>query len=335
MMFKARNFIVLVLASFVGINLISSLVITLTVPDAFSSSFLQSFVPRLSFLLVFVLITRYYISTAPERFWIKFVLLALILFSFYAILALAFGDSLLRAMGFEVTPVPPASLLSPEEYRILAFYTYGLSSMVNGLLAVAIAYYLQKYMVRGLLYLLKRITKFRYFIEADTTRGKASFFVYVLWLVLLPFPIQNVISPSPIGVSVLGIGMYLLAALAFFAMLGSGLAALVGITKTKVFRLYNAFREALIWFLAIQWFSSIIYSFLNPPLLVGSLVSTLLLFVRVLFAFGPPALITAYLYKIVFERRAETRVVDYLRQTENMEEARIEVRVDNGKNEVK
>ena len=142
---------------------------------------------------------------------------------------------------------------------------------------------------------------------------------------MLPFPIQNVLSPTPAGVSALGTTMYLLATLALFALLGLGLAALVGVTTNKVFRLHSAFRDALLWFIAIQWLSSLVYSFFNPPLLANSLVATILLLVRVLFAFGPPALITAYLYKGVLEKRAETRIIDYLRQKEKLEMAQIEV----------
>jgi len=325
---NARKFFVLVLASFISINVITSLVTTLIIADAFESSLVQSLISSLSFLLIFIIIARYYISTTPQTFWIRFVVIALASFSFYAILAVAFGESLLRAMGFEVTPVPPNSTLSTSQYGILAFYTYGLSSMTNALLSVAVAYFLQKYMVRGLFYVFKRVTKYRQFLEADTTKGKARIGIYVLWLILLPFPIQNALSPNPVGVSVLGTGMYLLAALALFAMLGLGLAALVGVKTNKVFRLHGAFREALLWFLAFQWLSSLIYSFLNPPLLLGSLIATLLLFVRVLFAFGPPALMTAYLYKGVLEKRAETRIIDYLKQKEKLVTARIEVKAE-------
>jgi hypothetical protein len=326
LVFRAREFILLVLVSFVAINILPSLAISLTVGETFESSLVLSVVSSMSFLFLFIVITRYYISATPENFWLKFTLIALASFSFYAILALVFGEPLLTAMGFEVTPLPLNSPLTRAEYSTLAFYTYGFSSITNGLLSVAVAYYLQKYMVRGLIYVFRRLTKYRNFLEVKTTRGKASFFIYVLWLVLLPFPIQNVLTPNPVGVSVLGTGLYLLATLALFAMLGLGLTALVGITKGKVFRLHSTFREALLWFLAIQWLSSLIYSFLNPPLLVGSLVATLLLLVRVLFAFAPPALISAYLYKEVLEKRAEKRILDYICQKEKLEMASIEVK---------
>ena len=327
-MFRARKFFLLILASFVAINILSTLAINRTVADAYENSIVQSMVSSLSFLFTFILVTRHYVSTTPPMFWIKFVLIALASFSFYAILALAFGEPLLQVMGFEVTPVPPTSPLSQTEYSTLAFYTYGLSSITNGLLSVAVAYYLQKYMVRGLFYVFKRTTKYRNFLETGTTKGKASTIVYILWLILLPFPIQNVLSPNPVGVSALATSMYLLVTLALFAMLGLGLAALVGVTTTKVFRLYSAFREGLLWFLAFQWLSSLIYSFFNPPMLVDSFFATVLLLVRVLFAFGPPALMTAYLYKGVFEKRAETRIVEYLRQKEKIETARVEVRAE-------
>jgi hypothetical protein len=285
-------------------------------------------VSGLSFLLTFVLVTRHYVSTAPHGFWLKFILMALISFLFYASLTLVFGEPLLRAMGFEVTSVPQGSALSPSEYASLSFFTYGISSITNGLISVAVAYFLQKYMVRGVFYVFKRLTMYRNFFEADSKEGKSPIFVMVLWLLLLPFPIQNVLSPTPAGVNALGTGLYLLSALALFLMWGLGLAALVGITRSRVFRLYGAVRETLFWFLAIQWLSVLVYSSLAPPLLVSSVEKLVLLMVRVVFAFAPPALMTAFLYKRVLEKRAETRIVDYLKQKEKIETARIDVKAE-------
>lgn len=328
-MFRARWFFSLLIASFFAINIVTSFVLSLTVSDAFENSLLQSMISGLIFLFTFIIITRHYVSSAPPKFWTKLVIIALASFSFYAILALAFGEPLLRAMGFEVTPVPVNSPLSPSEYGILSFYTYGISSITNGLLAVAVAYFLQKYMVRGIFHFFKRITKYKNFLEADASKGKSRIIIYVLWLIMLPFPIQNVLEPNPVGVSVLGTGTYLLSALALFALWGLCLAALVGITKSKVFRLYSAFRETLLWFVAIQWFSVLVYSSVAPTLLLAnSLVTSALLLVRAFFAFGPPALITAYLYRGVLEKRAESRIVDYLRLKEKLETKRIEVKAE-------
>lgn len=331
-MFRARWFFLYLVASFFTINLVTALVLNLTVPNVFENSVLQSMISGLSFLFAFIMLARHYVPSAPSRFWIKLVIIALASFVFYAVLCLAFGEPLLRAMGFEVTPVPPSSPLSPSEYGILAFYTYGISSITNGLVAVAVAYYLQKYMVRGLFFVFKRINKYKHFIEAGgATKVKSRFIVHVLWLMLLPFPIQNVLTPNTVGVSVLGTSLYLLSALALFALWGLGVAAIVGVSKRSIFRPYSAFREALLWFLALQWLSSLIYSFFNPPLFADSLFATVLLLIRVLFAFGPPALITAYLYKGVLEERAETRIVEHLRQKDNLETVEIMVRVEESK----
>ncbi len=282
----------------------------------------------LSFLLTFVLVTRHYVSTAPPGFWLKFVLVALLSFLFYASLTLVYGEPLLRAMGFEVTPVPEGSPLLPGEYASLSFFTYGISSITNGLVAVSVAYLLQKYMVWGVFRVFNRLTKYKNFFEADSKEGKSSIFVIVLWLLLLPFPFQNVLSPNPVGVNALGTGLYLLSALALFLMWGLGLAALVGVTKNRVFRLYGTVRETLFWFLAIQWFSVLVYSTLAPPFLLGSVEKLVLLMVRAVFAFAPPALITAYLYKRVLEKRAETRIIDYLKEKEKIETARIDVKAE-------
>jgi hypothetical protein len=303
-------------------------VIVLAFSNAFVISLLQSMVSGLSFLLTFVFISRHYISTAPPRFWLKFVLIALFSFLFYASLSLVFGESLLRAMGFELSPVPEGSPLSPSEYGTLSFLTYGISSVTNGLLSVAVAYFLQKYLVWGVFYVYKRLTKYRNFFEADSQEDKSPIYMIVLWLLLLPFPIQNVLSPNPVGVSVLGTGSYLLSTLSLFLMWGLGLAAVVGITKNRVFRLHGTIRETLLWFLIIQWFSVLVYSSLAPPLLVSSIEKLVLLTVRVVFAFAPPALMTAYLYKRVLEKRAETRIVEYLKQKEKIETARIDVKAE-------
>ena len=321
-------FFLIILVLYVTINAVSSFVLSLAVSDAFESSLLQSMVSGLSFLFTFIMVARHYISTAPSGFWMKFIVIALASFSFYAVLALSFGEPLLRAMGFEVTTVPPNSLLSPSEYNILAFYTYGISSITNGLLSVAVGYFLQKYVVRGLFQAFKRVTKYRNFIESDASKGNSHIVFYVLWLVLLPFPVQNVLSPNPVGVSVLGTGTYLLSTLALFALWGLGLTALVGVTRNSVFRLYSAFRDTLLWFVAIQWLSSLVYSSFASPALVNSLVTSALLLVRAIFAFGPPALITAYLYKGVFEKRAETRIIEYLKREERLETAKIAVKAE-------
>jgi hypothetical protein len=100
---------------------------------------------------------------------------------------------------------------------------------------------------------------------------------------------------------------------------------LVGVTKNRVFKLYGAVRDTLFWFLAIQWLSVLVYSSLAPPLLLSSVMKLLLLIVRVVFAFTPPALMTAYLYKRVLEKRAQAGIVEYLEEKEKLEVAKIGV----------
>jgi len=231
-------------------------------------------------------------------------------------------------MGFELAPVPVDSPLSPSEYGTLSFYTYGLSSITNGLVSLAIAYFLQKYMVRGIFYGFKRITKYENFFEADTNKGKSPIWVNVLWLMLLPFPLQQVLAPNTAGVSVLGTGSYLPAVLALFLLWGLGLAALVGIKGNTIFRLYVTVRETLLWFLIIQWLSLVFYSSIISSNQSTTFLTPLLLLVRIFFAFGPPALIMAYLYKRVLEKQSETAIIEYLREKDKLETARIEVKAE-------
>ncbi len=310
---------------YIIVNVVADALIGLFVSRVFVASLLQSMVSGLAFLVMFVFIAHHYLPTSPQGFWWRFVLMALVVFLFYAALTLAFGEPLLSAMGFEVTTAPASSPLSPSEYASLSFFTYGISSITNGLIAVSAAYLLQKYMVRGVFYVFRRLTNYQSYFEADSKEGKSRLFVIVLWLLLLPFPVQNVLSPAPAGVTVLGTGLYLLSTLALFLMWGLGLAAFVGITKNRVFKLYGAVRDALFWFLAIQWGSVLVYSSFAPPLFLGSFEKLGLLAVRVVFAFTPPALMTAYLYKRVLEKRAQTRIVEYLKKTEKLEMARIGV----------
>jgi len=315
-------------ALFIVANVVSSVLFGLAFSSFFVVSLFESLVAGLSFLFTFILITRHYVPTAPPRFWAKFTLLALVLFLIYAFLALAYGEPLLRAMGFELAPVPVDSPLSPSEYGTLSFYTYGLSSITNGLVSLAIAYFLQKYMVRGIFYGFMRITKYENFFEADTNKGKSPIWVNVLWLMLLPFPLQQVLTPNTAGVSVLGTGSYLPAVLALFLLWGLGLAALVGIKGNTIFRLYVTVRETLLWFLIIQWLSLVFYSSIISSNQSSTFLTPLLLLVRIFFAFGPPALIMAYLYKRVLEKQSETAIIEYLREKDKLETARIEVKAE-------
>jgi hypothetical protein len=226
-------FFFLLAALFVVVNVFSSLFLGMFVSSEFLVTLMASLISGLSFLFTFVAVTWHYIPNVSARFWAKFLLLALVLFSFYAFLSLVFGEPLLRSMGFEVTPVPAGSTLSPSEYARLSFFSYGFSSMTNGLVSVAVAYFLQKYIVRGIFFVYKQLQpRDAGFIETDL-KSESSLFVALLWLLLLPFPIQNVLSPNPVGVSALGTSLYLVSTLALFAMWGLGLANLVSISRTR------------------------------------------------------------------------------------------------------
>ena len=318
------SFLFIVLGLFIAGNSFVSIFLVSYVSSEFLRSLITSLLSGLSFLFTFVAVTWHYIPNVASRFWAKFLVLALFLFSFYAVLSLAYGEPLLNAMGFELAPVPVGSTLLPSEYATLSFFTYGFSSITNGLVSVAVAYFLQKYMVRGIFFVFKRLTKYKNFLEVGK-RNEPSIFVIVLWLLLLPFPLQNVLSPSPVGVNALGTSLYLISTLALFAMWGLGLARLVGVTKNKIVRLYGFVRDSLFWLIAIQWLSSLVYSSVAPPLFVSSAIKYGLLLVRVLFAFMPPALVTAYLYKHALENRSEQKIAEYLKQKEHIEPAKITV----------
>jgi len=118
------------------------------------------------------------------------------------------------------------------------------------------------------------------------------------------------------------------AVLALFLLWGLGLAALVGIKGNTIFRLYVTVRETLLWFLIIQWLSLVFYSSIISSNQSTTFLTPLLLLVRIFFAFGPPALIMAYLYKRVLEKQSETAIIEYLREKDKLETARIEVKAE-------
>lgn len=317
------------IALYVLANVIAGISLNFLMENAFIGSILQTIVSGLSFILLFLFVTRHYVPICPSNFWLKFFLLTLLFFLFYAVLALMFGQPLLHAMGFELVNVPPGVPFTSDQFEVLSFFTYGISSITNGLSSLAVAHLLQKYMVRGIFYVFKRTTKYRNFFEAGSGMGRSSILVTALWLLFLPFPIQNVLSPSPVGVNVLGTSLYLLSVLALFAMWGLGLANVVGITEKQAFRLYNSVRDTLFWFLVIQWLSVVVYSSVTPALVTSVFTTYGLLIARVLFAFAPPAVITAYVYKRVLEKQSAKRIFEYLKEKETLASATILVKAEN------
>lgn len=322
---KFYRFFFLAVILYFLVNIASTLILTSLVSSTYAVQLMQSVISNLGFLLAFDFVVRHYVPTAPPGFRFNFIIMALLSFLFYALLTLIFGESLLRVMGFRLSPVPAGSNLAPDEYATLSFFTYGFSSLTNGLLSLSVAYYLQKYMVRGIFYVFKRFTHYANFIEVDRKGGKSSFLITVLWLLLLPFPIQQVLTPNPAGVSVLGTGLYLLSALALFLMWGLGLAGLIGVAKKNIFRLYGTVQSSLFWFLLIQWFSALVYTSVSPPIVPDWFGASSLLLLRVVFVFGPPALISAYVYKRVLEKRAEVEIIEYLKRKESLEMSKITV----------
>jgi hypothetical protein len=84
-------------------------------------------------------------------------------------------------------------------------------------------------------------------------------------------------------------------------------------------------QSSLFWFLLIQWFSALVYTSVSPPIVPDWFGASSLLLLRVIFVFGPPALISAYVYKRVLERRAEVEIIEYLKRKESLEMSKITV----------
>jgi hypothetical protein len=228
-------------------------------------------------------------------------------------------------MELEISPVSVGSGITESEFRILSLYTYGVSSISNGLTALAIVYWLQKYLVHYLFHGYRLITKYRNFLEAKAQSGKTSIFTYALWLILLPFPIQQALSPNTIGISVVGTAFYLPAALALFVLWGLKLAGIIGITESNVFRLYNAVFGALLGFVVFQWLSVLIYSLASIVVLQEVITRLFLLAMRSVFTFGPQAVITAYFFKTILESRTQKNIIEYLKQKDKLRNAEITV----------
>jgi len=291
----------------------------------FTIILMESIISGVSFLFLFIAIARHYISPTPSKFWIKFVILALSLFLVYALLAFMIGDPLISIMQLEISPVSAGSGITESEFRVLSLYTYGVSSITNGLTALAIVYWLQKYLVHYLYHGYNLITKYRNFFEVEAQSGKTSILTYAFWLILLPFPIQQALSPNTIGISVVGTAFYLPAALALFVLWGLKLSGIIGITENKIFRLYNAVFGALLGFVVFQWLSVLIYSLASIDVLQEVIVRIAFLAIRSVFIFGPQALITAYFFKTILESRTQKNIIEYLKQKDKIKNAEIKV----------
>jgi hypothetical protein len=306
-------------------NLAISAITEFLILPNFTGLFLESLFSGITFLFLFIAIANRYLSPVNKSFWLKFIIIGLGFFALYVILAVAFGESLISWMGLEISALPENSLLTESEFRTLSLYTYGISSITNALTALSVVYFLQKYLIHYLYHGFKLLTKYRNYFEKNASSRKPSFLICVLWLILLPFPIQQTLSPNTVGISIVGTVFYLPAALVLFVLWGLKLTALVGVTKTKIFRLYDTFNGSLIGFLVFQWLSVLVYSLLDIVVFQEVLLRLSYLLLRSIFAFGPQAIITAYLFKRVLESRAQTNVTEYLKRKDKLSDAEINV----------
>jgi len=318
-----KKFVILSFFIFFLANIVISVIIEFLISPNFTGLFLESLFSGVTFLFLFVAIANRYLSPTPKGFWFKFTALGLGFFVVYIVLAMTIGDPLISSMGLEISTLPPNSLLTENEFRTLSLYTYGVSSITNALTAVSFIYFLQKYLVHYLYHGFKLVTKYRNYLEVNNSSRKTSFALCTLWLILLPFPIQQTLSPNTVGVSIVGTAFYLPAVLVLFVLWGVKLTALVGVTKTKIFRLYDTLNGSLIGFLVFQWLSVLAYSLLNIVVFQDVLMRLSYLLVRSIFAFGPQAIITAYLFKRVLEHRGKTNITEYLKQKDNLSSAEI------------
>jgi hypothetical protein len=326
LVFGGKRFVILVFVAYFATVIVSSILLELLVTTAFTSQLAQTLFSGVAFLFLFIVIARHYLSPVPRGFWIKFAVLALAIACVYFALIMIVGEPLIALMNLETTAIPPNSLLTVSEYRLLSLYTYGISSITNGLTSLALVYLIQKYLIRYLFRGFKLLTKYQNFFDSKAPKPKSTIWTYALWLILLPFPIQQALSPSTIGgVNIVNTGLILPSVLALFVSWGLSATSLVGITKNKVFRLYDTINGALLGLLAIQWASFLVYSTAKTLLLQDAIAGMGILLVRSVFIFGPQALIIAYLYKKVLENRTQTTIVEYLKQKENLTQAEIEV----------
>jgi len=133
MVFANIRFLLIAFATYAVVNLAAYALLTLLFPSMLLTEIVASFVSGITFVALFISVSRHYISPVSSRFWQEFAALALSLFFVYALLALMFGESLISIMGLQIAP-STNSFLSPSEYRILTLYTYSISAITDGLL---------------------------------------------------------------------------------------------------------------------------------------------------------------------------------------------------------
>jgi hypothetical protein len=304
-------------------NVIALSFVVLSASKLYQPILLEIMIIGLDFIVIFILSARYVLKTIPDSFWTRFSAIVLVIFSIYTALTLAVGAPLGMMLGFGAISVPPNSSFTQTEVRILTLYTYGLSSLISGLVTLSIAYLLQKHLIHQLFRAYKFL-KYDSFIESNAIIRNSSTITYILWLMLLPFPIQQSLSPGG-GFTFVSTIYYLPTVVAAFVVWGLSKTYVAGIKKDRIFRIYDVVRSALFWFILIQWVSIIVYSFsssgdfvTNALKLANGFRKLGILLGTSLFYFAPSAITTAYFYKHALEERASKNIIAHLTSDEKL-----------------
>jgi len=325
---KASKFIVFLLAAFVIANILIFVIVDVIAQTLFESMLLNLVAICFSAIAFFFIIARRLIPSEPSRLWAKFACIVLALIFFYTALSLTMGESLLSIMGILPSSPPPDFPLSAYELNRLALLSIGFSYTTNGLIYLTIAYLLQKFVVRLVYHAYRLMTRCpNFFFQANREEKKLSVVTFALWLILLPFPLQQTLS---IGASeaLLSTAFILPTALVVFALYGLGASALVGTTEDKVFRLSDMLYQSLFYLIVGEWISFIVYGFFANADFVQALSTMVMLFARSLLLFGPCAIITAYFYTRFLESRAKAKIVEYLSEKERLAEKVLTITAD-------
>ena len=314
---KSSKSVVLLLTVFVIVNILIFVIAEIIVQTFFERLLLELCTFGLSVIAFFFIAAKSLIPSAPSRLWVKFTGIVLALFFLYTALSVTAGEPLLSFMGILLPSLPPG-LISTYELNRLVSLSIGFSLIYNGLIFLTIAYLLQKFMVRLIYHAYKLMTNCpNFFFQANKKTKKSSVVMYTLWLILLPFPLQQTLSIG--ATEVLFLTLYSIPAiLATSALWGLGTSALVGTTEDKVFRLSDMLYQSLFWLVVGEWVSSLVYAFFASADFVLAVSTMIMLFTRSLFLFGPSAIITAYFYVRFLESRAEARIVVYLSEKERL-----------------
>jgi len=187
---KALKSIVLLLAAFVIVNILMYIIVDIIAQTAFEHWLLYLDLFSSSIIVLFFYIVKRLIPLAPSRLWVKFAGIVLALIFLYTALSVTTGESLLSIMGILPPSPSPDFPLSTYELNRLVLLSIGFSFITNGLINLAIAYFLQKFMVRLVYRAYKLMTRCpNFFFQANIKKKKLSVITYTLWLILLPFPL--------------------------------------------------------------------------------------------------------------------------------------------------